>query len=488
MDLSYFFVVMLQIKWLALFMLICSPLIAISFGTWNAPQVLMKILWNILGTPTDNKPLIMNQGSDKKLTIEPYANGLSFPTSMAFVDNNTIMVLEKNEGKVRLVSNGILQKEPLLEIDAVDKEAERGLLGIAILEKDANKVKTGLNNENASITNFVSNIHDYSNRWSNYSVYLYFSEKIGLEVGKKSSDFTRNRIYEYSWDGSGSLKDPKLVMDLPAKIGPYHNGGKLKIGPDLQLYAVIGDLVTINNTLQNRFGGSNVTGGPNNSSVILRIDPFSGSFSKDNPFTGYYYSKDLKALSFYYAYGIRNSFGIDFDPVTGTLWDTENGEDHFDEINIVEPGFNSGWHKVMGPLTKNNNLSIANLVMFNGSHYSDPVFSWYNPVGVTDIEFFESSLLGKRYENNVFVGDINNGNLYFFKVNATRSGFEFSKVGNAIHNQSIPEYNIASNKSETDKYVFAKGFEGRITDIETGPDGYLYILTYNDGRIFRIRN
>jgi glucose/arabinose dehydrogenase len=79
----------------------------------------------------------------------------------------------------------------------------------------------------------------------------------------------------------------------------------------------------------------------------------------------------------YYAYGIRNSFGITFDPVAANLWQTENGPDVYDEINVVKPGFNSGWIKVMGPLSRNTGVNIANeLVNYSGSHYADPVFSW----------------------------------------------------------------------------------------------------------------
>ncbi|MDQ4074077.1 MAG: PQQ-dependent sugar dehydrogenase [Thermoproteota archaeon] len=477
-----------RIKWVIPLALVVTIITVTIFGIWDIYSITVDSLWKILDINAGKKPLILNQGNDNNLTIEHYASGLSFPTSMAFVDNNNIMVLEKNEGTVRLVSNGVLQKEPLLKINTVDKEAERGLLGIEILKKDADKGKSGLVNGTVFLSNFTTNTHNYSHGGSNYFVYLYFSEKTVVDDERNLNNFTRNRIYKYSWDGSGSLKDPRLIMDLPANIGPYHNGGKLKIGPDNQLYAVIGDLVTINNTLQNRFDGSNTTAEPNNSSVILRIDPLNGIFSNDNPFSAYYHDNKLKSLAFYHAYGIRNSFGMDFDPVTGTLWDTENGEDKFDEINIVEPGFNSGWHKVMGPIAKsnNNNLSLSDLVMFNGSHYSDPVFSWYVPVGVTDIEFFESEKLGKKYENNVFVGDINNGNLYFFEVNSTRTGFDFSKFGNNGPNQKIHEYQVADNKTESDQHIFARGFEGRITDIETGPDGYLYILTYIDGRIFRI--
>ncbi len=143
----------------------------------------------------------------------------------------------------------------------------------------------------------------------------------------------------------------------------------------------------------------------------------------------YYYSKEAMVLegasereldmNYYYAYGIRNSFGLAFDPITERLWDTENGEDEYDEINIVNPGFNSGWHKIMGPTYTDANFNESELTMFKGAYYSDPVFSWKNSIGVTDIEFFNSAQLGKEYSNNLFVGDINNGNLYCLCISIT---------------------------------------------------------------------
>ena len=82
----------------------------------------------------------------------------------------------------------------------------------------------------------------------------------------------------------------------------------------------------------------------------------------------------------YYAYGIRNSFGIAFDPLTGNLWETENGENTYDEINLVKPGFNSGWKIIMGPLSRSSGVTENDLVSFPGSHYTYPVFSWLKPV------------------------------------------------------------------------------------------------------------
>jgi glucose/arabinose dehydrogenase len=432
-------------------------------------------------------PFVSNP-EDYGLNIRPYVEGLSFPTSMTFVDNNTIMALEK-DGKVRLISHGVLQKDPILKVE-VDSEAERGLLGIATLKKNAYKNDTNLANYNKADTAAKPSNSESNQTMPNYYVYLYLTEKIKDAKENNDIDYLnqtiRNRIYEYSWNGKTALSKPVLILDLPAKIGPYHNGGKLKIGPDKQLYAVIGDLVTINNTLQNRHSHDNHRETPNNSSVIFRVDPSDGSIPKDNPFyKGYHKDGFLKALTYYYAYGIRNSFGFDFDPLTAKLWDTENGEDKYDEINVVEPGFNSGWHKIMGPLARNGESKISDLVMFNGSHYSDPVFSWRIPIGVTDIEFFNSSALGKKYINNVFVGDINNGNLYFFKVNSSRSGMD-TNIAGAGKNEELLSDKVSDNQDESNKYTVAKGFDGRITDIETGPDGYLYILTYFDGKIYRI--
>ena len=106
-----------------------------------------------------------------------------------------------------------------------------------------------------------------------------------------------------------------------------------------------------------------------------------------------------------------------FDTVTGLLWDTENGENSYDEINLVKPGFNSGWDKVMGPISRNNDTSTkSRLFALPGSYYSDPKFSWRIPIGVTAIEFFNSSSFGIKYKNNIFIGDINLGNIYYFKV------------------------------------------------------------------------
>ena len=460
---------------------------------------------------------------DHEVTIglDLFAEGLSYPTSLAFVDNTTLLVLEKDTGSIRKIANGVLDEEPVLQVN-VENTAERGLLGIAVLMEDKRESRDNtsailVRDYGSSRATLNTGSSSVISSYSNYSIFIYFTQKdedtmvaagIGINDLSTNHNFSissdsnnngsgaRNVIYKYDWDGI-SLTNPKLLVDLPAEPGPYHNGGKMKIGPDDQLYAVIGDLTSPNTILQNHFKqigeDSNNNQAPilmNTSSVILRINPYDGLPSPDNPFMKNYSNDDMVVervsgreldMNYYYAYGIRNSFGLAFDPLTERLWDTENGEDEYDEINLVNPGFNSGWHKIMGPTYTDANFSGSELTMFKGAHYSDPVFSWKNSIGVTDIEFFNSAQLGKEYSNNLFVGDINNGNLYFFKVNDDRTGLNFEDV------PSIANDLIADNQDEVDTVVLGTGFGG-ITDIETGPDGNLYILSYQDGRIYRLTN
>ena len=128
-----------------------------------------------------------------------------------------------------------------------------------------------------------------------------------------------------------------LILDIPTTPSGMHNGGKVLIGPDQTLYLTVGDLFTHRTQAQNFKNGTSADA----ISVIYRIK-LDGKARADNPLD------TSQPLNKFYAYGITNGFGIDFDPVTGELWDTENGVDLNDEINLVEPGFNSGWSLIQG--------------------------------------------------------------------------------------------------------------------------------------------
>jgi aldose sugar dehydrogenase len=414
---------------------------------------------------TAQQPIV----KDPKLKVEVFAHGLNSPTNMAFLDRNHILVLEKGTGAVRLILNGQLHTQPVLKV-AVNSEVERGLLGIATDGGITTQAyaQSSVDNSSSAVTTIAK---------KNY-VFLYDTEE-------SRNGQLRNRVYRYQWNGT-NLVNPILILDLPALPGPNHDGGKLLIGPaqDHYLYAIIGDL-NHRGQLQNINDGP----APDNTSVIIGINPIDGSPAKNNPFvnanSGSPATTTISSnIRYYYAYGIRNSFGLAFDPITGNLWDTENGEDVYDEINLVKTGFNSGWIQVMGPIARNG-ISEDHLVKFPGFKYIDPVFSWKNVVAVTGIEFLNSSKLGDKYKDNVFVGDYNNGNLYFFKLNNTRTGFNFHSNSNQQLGGGTLSDLVADNDRETSEVTFGTGF-GAITDLKTGPDGYLYIVSIVDGNIYRI--
>ena len=390
-----------------------SPFVTIAFAFLIFPYGL-------------NSAFAQGQLNDPSLTIQVMVDGLASPTSLIFLDSNNILLLEKG-GSVRLISNGVLQPEPVLQIEDIESNNERGLLGIA---------------------------------YDGVKVYLFVTENGAQVEGTSTENEVRNRVYSYAWDGS-SLTDPHLLLDLPATPGTNHQGGKLKVGPDKQLYVVVGEMQR-EGQLQNFQSGQP----PDDSGVILRVNPINGSASANNPFAA-----NGDEAGRYYAYGIRNSYGFDFDPVTGKLWDAENGEDVFDEINVVEPGFNSGWKSVMGPMSANAGVSESSLVSIPGSNYADPVFSWAESRGITDIEFLNSTAFGPNYENGVFAGDITSGTLYYFQPNTDRTGLSLEK------DSSLSDL-VADSGEELSSVTIGTGFAG-ITEIETGPDGNLYLLTFD---------
>jgi hypothetical protein len=130
----------------------------------------------------------------------------------------------------------------------------------------------------------------------------------------------------------------------------------------------------------------------------------------------------------------------------------------------------------MGPDARNSN-NVTDLFTIAGSHYADPKFSWLNPVGPTAIVFLDSTSLGSQYENDAFVGDINNGNLYRFKLNGMRNGFIFSGAGLADR--------VADNDAGLQETIIGEGFAG-ITDLKVGPDGRLYVVSFGDGKIYAL--
>jgi len=391
-------------------------------------------------------------------------NQLSPVSTMAF-SGQDILIMNKNNGTIYRIKNGTMIDTPLLDVN-VANERERGLLGIT-----ATKNSTGKEN-----------------------IFLYYTESQkgdGTDVCHvnfycdPSTNPLGNRIYKYELENN-KLINPKLLLDLPAAPGAVHNAGVLKIGPDKNLYLIIGDLGgSVNkssSTLAQNFKNGSI---PDGRAGILRI-------TQDGKPVGKGILSEEIPTNLYYAYGIRNSFGIDFDPITGYLWDTENGRECGDELNLVSPGFNSGWNTVegiwkaiettdptVGSDCHDQILSPKDLVDFGGNgKYTMPEFTWKESVGPTAIKFLSSDKLGKNYENDLFVGSVHLGSIFHFDLNNDRTSLE-------LHGPLKDK--ISNTTEESQSIVFAKGL-GAVTDIEVGPDGYMYVLSKykSEATIFKI--
>lgn len=385
---------------------------------------------------------------DPNLHAEVVVEGLELPTTMAFLGPNDILVLEKENGMVKRIVDGNILPQPLLDVN-VAGFIERCMCGIAV------------SNDTLG--------HTY--------VFLYYTEAQTADRDDMTANPTPplgNRLYRYELVDN-KLVNPKMLLDLPADPGPRHNGGDILIGPDRNLYVTVGDIDGANmgeqwqTTSLNYQEGVEVDG----RGGILRITQ-DGAPVPDGGILG-----DEPPLDMYYAYGIRNSYGMDFDPIAGNLWDTENGPGNSDEINLVLPGFNSGWREIMGIAAMEVDSDPADLVDFDGAGvYRDPELVWLNTAGPTAVKFLNSDKLGAQYQNDMFVGDVHNGRLYHFDLNQERTGLELPE---ALSDKVIQ----TPTSPGLEDIIFGQGFAG-ITDVEVGPDGYLYIVSIGQGKIFRI--
>ncbi len=373
--------------------------------------------------------------ADTTLKVTAVVTGLNSPTTMVFLDRGDFLVCEKTTGRVQRVIGGVLQPAPVLDV-AVNSASERGLLGIALHPQFP------------------------ATPW----VYVYFTQSSTLNDTSNSTQALDNRIVRYTWTGS-ALTTPTIIQRLEVTPGPNHDGGILQFGPDGKLYAVIGEL-NRNGKLQNYPAGP----APDTTGVVMRMND-DGSAPADNPFAG------VTRMELVYSYGLRNCFGMTFDPLTGTLWNTEPGPTSYDEINRITPGMNGGWEQIVGPDARSPK-GVADLWMAPGAAYSDPEFSWAQVVTPCAILFLHTPHYGPALQDQCIVGDNNFGRLYLFPMAASRDSFVLS-------DPLLADRVADNNTSEVASLTWGQGF-GAVTDFDLDPDGILHIVDLTSNAVWRL--
>jgi aldose sugar dehydrogenase len=202
------------------------------------------------------------------------------------------------------------------------------------------------------------------------------------------------------------------------------------------------------------------------------------------------------------------------DPVSGMLWTQENGDDAFDELNLVEPGMNGGWIQIMGPVSRipqyktiettmfggslqqlrwppsniadTPEAALARLFVLPGSHYSDPEFSWKFTVSPAGIGFVRGDGLGRQFRGDLFVGAAtpNAADGYLFRFNLTGNRRQIAVADRRLRDR-VADNTDKSDLTESESLLIGRDF-GIVTDIQTGPSGTLFAVSLTDGAVYEI--
>lgn len=329
--------------------------------------------------------------SQTSFKVETVVGNLEVPWSIVWAPDGR-MIFTERPGRVRAFQNGKLQTQPLFVVPDVDTGGETGLMSVAL----------------------------HPQFQSNRFVYLSYGYTGNGELV---------RVVRYRETPNGFTDRKVIIENIPS--AEFHAGCRLRFGPDIKLYITTGDATDRNLAQQlNSIAGK-----------ILRLND-DGTIPSDNPFVG---RSDARPEIF--AYGSRNAQGIDFQPGTNLLFETEHGPSGFDgpgggdEVNIIDRGKNYGWPVIHHRQTR--------------AGMEAPLLEYTPACAPASGMFYRGSQL-PQFKGNFFFGCLRGTKIIRVVLDGRRV---------------VSEENLLDAKY------------GRIRDVAEGPDGFIYFSTSNrDGR------
>ena len=330
-------------------------------------------------------------GKEVTFRVETVASGLEVPWSIVWAPDGRMFFTER-PGRVRVFANGRLRTEPLATIPDVEPSGESGLMSLALHPQFA----------------------------TNHFLYLSYAYK---------GEGQLVRVVRYRETETG-LTDPKVIIEnIPA--AQYHAGCRLRFGPDAKLYVTTGD-ATKRELAQKLDSLAGKT---------LRLND-DGTVPTDNPFVG-----QQNARPEIWSYGHRNAQGMDWQPGTDLMFQTEHGPSGFDgpgggdEVNIVERAKNYGW-----PLIHHRETRAG---------LEAPLLE-YTPAVAPASGMFYRGISFAQFRNNFFFG--------------------------CLRGERIIRVVLEGRRVVSQEPLLEKKY-GRIREVAEGPDGAIYFSTSNkDGR------
>lgn len=325
--------------------------------------------------------------AEPAVTAVPVATGLNSPVSFTLAPDGQLVYVERHTGWLRFrdLQTGVDQQ--VHRIGNVNSEGERGAFGVALHPA-----------------------------WPGTPLVYVFATR-------NTAAGPRNQVLRIRIENGDGVA-MKSILSVPTGPATQHIGGRIAFGPDKKLYVVIGDNAEPANSQDLT---SNLRG------KILRLNP-DGSTPATNPFD-----------SPIWAYGLRNSIGFAFDPVTGRLWQQDNGPECNDELNRIVKGANHGWGPRQACPNTNNSGPTPRIF---------PKHTLVDTIGLTGVAFCEGCGLSPELEGDLLVGAVTDGTIRRLDLNATRSGFASGPI-------------------------LVVDMPGPVLSMETGPNGDLFFSDFS---------